>query len=77
MITHRDSTDYYVPCGLLHYIPIRDCSDVIGAVESVKAASDVYAPVSGTVVASNDTLSENPGMVNESAEDNAWFCTLE
>jgi len=50
---------------------------VIGAVESVKAASDVYAPVSGTVVASNDTLSENPGMVNESAEDNAWFCTLE
>lgn len=45
--------------------------------ESVKAASDVYAPVSGTVVAANEDLTENPGQVNESPEDSAWFCTIE
>ena len=42
-------------------------------VESVKAASEVYAPVSGEVIAVNDTLAEEPGLVNSSAEDDGWF----
>ena len=51
--------------------------DSFGSVESVKAASDVYAPVSGTVVEINEALSDEPGMVNSSAEDSAWFIKLE
>jgi glycine cleavage system H protein len=42
-------------------------------VESVKAASEVYAPVTGEVVAVNEELSGDPGMVNRSAEGDAWF----
>jgi glycine cleavage system H protein len=42
-------------------------------VESVKAASDVYAPVSGDVVEKNSALEDSPGMVNEAAESEAWF----
>jgi glycine cleavage system H protein len=45
-------------------------------VESVKAASDVYAPVSGEVVAVNQALEGDPGLVNRSAEGEGWFCTL-
>lgn len=39
---------------------------VLGVVESVKAASDIYSPVSGTVVESNDTLADTPELINES-----------
>lgn len=39
---------------------------VLGVVESVKAAADVYSPISGTVLEANDTLSDNPGLINES-----------
>jgi glycine cleavage system H protein len=42
-------------------------------VESVKAASDVFTPVSGAVVAINETIVDQPGLVNESAEEGAWF----
>lgn len=42
-------------------------------VESVKAASDVYAPLSGTVAAVNDALSGEPGKVNEDAQGAGWF----
>lgn len=48
----------------------------MASVESVKAASDVYAPVSGRVTAINDALTANPALVNESAEDKAWFVKL-
>jgi glycine cleavage system H protein len=41
--------------------------------ESVKAASDVYSPVSGEVTEVNAALAHNPALVNESAEDNGWF----
>lgn len=44
-----------------------------GVVESVKAASEIYAPVSGEIVAANDELADNPGLVNEDPEDGAWF----
>jgi glycine cleavage system H protein len=42
-------------------------------VESVKAASDVYSPVSGEVVESNQAIVDQPALVNESPEDGAWF----
>ncbi|MTI09970.1 MULTISPECIES: glycine cleavage system protein GcvH [Curvivirga] len=44
-----------------------------GVVESVKAASEIYAPVSGEVVEINEELEANPGLVNEDAEGDAWF----
>lgn len=45
-------------------------------VESVKAASEVYAPVSGEVVEVNSTLDGAPGTVNEDAEGKGWFLKL-
>ena len=42
-------------------------------VESVKAASEVYAPVSGEVVAVNDALAANPALVNSSPSGDGWF----
>jgi glycine cleavage system H protein len=45
-------------------------------VESVKAASEVYAPVSGEVVGVNDVLSGEPGRVNADAEGEGWFFKL-
>ncbi len=45
-------------------------------VESVKAASDVYAPVSGTVIAGNDALNEDPSLVNSDPEGEGWFFRL-
>ncbi len=45
-------------------------------VESVKAASDVYAPVSGTVVEGNDALGDDPALVNSDPEGDGWFFKL-
>jgi glycine cleavage system H protein len=45
----------------------------IAVVESVKAASEIYAPVSGTVTEVNDALAKEPALVNQSAEDKGWF----
>lgn len=42
-------------------------------VESVKAASDVYAPLSGEVVEVNDALEDDPALVNSSPEEDGWF----
>lgn len=44
-----------------------------GVVESVKSASEIYAPVSGEVTEVNAALSDNSGLVNEDAEGGAWF----
>lgn len=45
-------------------------------VESVKAASDVYAPVSGTVTEGNDALGDDPALVNSDPEGEGWFFKL-
>ena len=45
-------------------------------VESVKAASEVYSPVSGTVVKGNPAIVDQPCLVNEAAETGAWFFTI-
>ena len=49
----------------------------IAVVESVKAASDVYAPISGKVIAVNDALSQTPALMNEDPYDKGWLCQLE
>ena len=51
--------------------------DAFGVVESVKAVSDIYAPVSGKVVEVNDDLPENPEMVNEDAYGDGWIIKIE
>ncbi len=51
--------------------------DVLGVIESVKAASDVYSPVSGAVKEVNETLEEDPGLVNRSPEKDGWICRLD
>ncbi len=48
-----------------------------GVVESVKAASDVYAPVAGTVVAINDTLSSAPEQINQDPYGAGWMMRLQ
>jgi glycine cleavage system H protein len=50
--------------------------DDMAVVESVKAASDVYAPVSGDVVEANAALADAPETVNESPEGDGWFCFI-
>ena len=50
--------------------------DEAAVVESVKAASDVYAPVSGTVLEGNAALGDSPGLVNEEPEGDGWFFKL-
>jgi len=48
-----------------------------GSVESVKTVSELYAPVSGTVVAVNEELSDSPELVNESPYETAWMIKVE
>jgi glycine cleavage system H protein len=48
-----------------------------GVVESEKAASDIYAPVSGTIVAINDTLEDAPETVNQDPYGDGWFFRID
>ena len=50
---------------------------VLGSIESVKAASDIFAPVSGKIVKVNDALDTAPEIVNDSAEDAGWMAWVE
>ena len=50
--------------------------EAAAVVESVKAASDVYSPVSGEVVAVNDKLGDSPSLVNEDAQGAGWLFKL-
>jgi glycine cleavage system H protein len=55
--------------------------DSIGAVESVKSASDINSPISCTIVAVNELLEEKPGTINKGPEDDSsaggWFAKVE
>lgn len=68
--------------GNVVYVDMPDLGDELekgedfGAIESVKAASDLIAPVSGEVVEVNEALSENPGLVNKDAMAN-WIMAVE
>ena len=50
--------------------------DAMAVIESVKAASDVYAPVSGEVVEVNEAVGNDPAMVNSGAEAEGWLCKI-
>ena len=50
--------------------------DEAAVIESVKAAAELYAPVDGEVVEANGALEENPGLVNEDPEGQAWFIKI-
>lgn len=53
-----------------------DSGAEIAVVESVKAASDIYAPVSGVVVEINSVLEDQPETVNQSPYADGWFCRI-
>jgi glycine cleavage system H protein len=65
--------------GDLVYVELPNVGDMAQAgtaaavVESVKAASDVYAPVSGEIVAVNDALADKPETINEDAYGDGWI----
>ena len=69
--------------GDLVYVELPNIGDRIEAgnasavVESVKAASDVYAPVTGTVVAVNEALSDKPETINEDAYGEGWLFVVQ
>ena len=52
-------------------------NEPFGVVESVKAVSDLFAPVSGTVVEVNEALIENPGSVNDDPYGDGWMIRIE
>lgn len=52
-------------------------NDSFGSVESVKTVSELYSPISGTVVAVNENLSDSPELVNESPYESAWMIEVE
>ncbi len=54
-----------------------DEGESFGSVESVKTVSELYAPVSGKVVETNDELEESPEFVNESPYEKAWMVKVE
>ena len=68
--------------GNVVYVDMPDIDDEVeageefGAVESVKAASDLYSPVSGTVVEVNDALEDQPELINQDAFEN-WIIKVE
>lgn len=68
--------------GNVVYVDMPEVDDEVnageefGAVESVKAASDLFSPVSGTVVEVNEALDDEPGLVNKDAYEN-WIMKVE
>ena len=68
--------------GNVVYVDMPEVDDEVeageefGAVESVKAASDLYSPVSGTVVEINEALEDQPELINENAFEN-WIIKVE
>lgn len=53
-----------------------NAGDQAGVVESVKAASDIYAPVSGEVIAINEALEDEPEIINSDSYNDGWFFKL-
>ncbi|KAI9314988.1 glycine dehydrogenase [Dichotomocladium elegans] len=54
-----------------------DSAEQIGAVESVKAASDIYSPVSGEVIDVNSALESEPSLINTSPEEEGWLAKIQ
>lgn len=68
--------------GDLVYVELPEVGDDVAAgnnvavVESVKAASDIYAPVSGEIIAINEELEDEPQLVNNGPYDEGWLFTI-
>ncbi len=69
--------------GDIVFVELPEVGDTIevnepfGSVESVKTVSELYAPISGTVVEVNEGLEDNPEYVNESPYEQAWMIVVE
>jgi glycine cleavage system H protein len=69
--------------GDVVFVELPDVGDTVtageafGVVESIKAVSDVYAPISGEVTAANDDLVERPELVNDSPFDDGWMIEVD
>ena len=69
--------------GDIVYVELPEVDDPISSgdsftvIESVKAASDVYSSVSGTIVSVNEKLEDSPELVNESPYDDGWIIEIE
>ena len=69
--------------GDIVFVELPEVGDAVtlnepfGSVESVKTVSELYSPVSGTVVEINEALSDSPEFVNESPYENAWMIVIE
>lgn len=69
--------------GDIVFVELPEVGDTVtlnepfGSVESVKTVSELYSPVSGTVVEINEVLSDSPEFVNESPYENAWMIVVE
>jgi len=77
-------TDYaQASLGDITYVQLPKVGAVLkqagafGVVESVKAASDVYAPLAGKIVETNQTIIDDPSLVNSDAEGEGWFFRIE
>ena len=77
-------TDYaQESLGEIVYVELPEEGSVVsqgepfGVVESTKAVSDLYAPVSGTVTEVNETLGDNPELVNEDPYEDGWMIRIE
>jgi len=77
-------TDYaQTLLGELVYVELPDVGDVIdrdedcAVVESVKAASDVYCPLSGQVIEINEALIDNPSLINQAPYEEGWMFKLQ
>jgi glycine cleavage system H protein len=53
-----------------------NAGEVLGTIESVKAVSEIYAPIGGTVAAVNDALTEAPEQVNGDPHGSGWYCKI-
>jgi len=56
---------------------VTPLGDTAGAIESVKAASDIYSPVSGVVTERNAEVESSPGVINKSPYEKGWLFKLE
>lgn len=77
-------TDYAQDAlGDVVYVDLPDtgtavaAAESVGELESTKSVSEMYAPVSGTVVAINEALVDNPALLNEDPYGEGWLCDIE
>ena len=73
----QDSLSDVVFVELPNVGDIYQRGEVMAVAESVKAASDIYAPIAGKIIAVNDKLEESPELVNESPYGSGWMVVIE